>query len=1008
MAASRFAFGKVHKCQIHPGIGIARVGNSPNEFFIGPEAPCDPQHVTAPDGSFKDAEGYVKRQAARFRIYAYDRNGKNLGELPLRGSDGGKRSRKADVEWTVHLKNKKGAWYKFFTQDQGKKDAGIRNCDIPVPENEAPDSRRELVIDPGPRCIDGLGNPVKRKGVSENPHFDTGSFRGTRVSLGELRVDEHGRLIVFGGFGKSGSTKVNNPIGADPNDTEYWANNDYWYDDVSDGTVTATVNLPNGKRISIEGPQDSAWVIVAPPKYAPALYPIVSLYDVMREVAIDNNWIKDYPVVEYYRDIYPVLLRVADTSWVNGEAQRGHGYGKFGDFRNNRFGDFRNKKVGEKPPKVAGKLPDESLAERELIFLKLRDPNAKGAAAKRQATTFFMPPLSGDEGDRTEGEPKTWLSILPLQYRKFKQWLDGNFETGQEAKFPTFEKIKDPDEQVLALQRAALEPCVGGALYPGIEAPWITKRRDLYVDAFRINSKKYHPGDITKYMSVPWQADLYDCKDNWWPSARPDDVVPQAVFEEANKAWRQDQPKLSEALEGRVKWDRGLGVTTLFRRPWQNPAEAVDDPRDSERRGCDDMVRYWSELGFVLPRKTAWWEARSNEKEFVHIEMERRPHAGMDVRELFHCLLNLDANRDCLPKVREFVDNVLHAAQELQLTADAFAWMDNIRPFRYDEQVFEERMKDIYDDCADFAFTETVNGVKEEYNAGNINHNPYFRTRENVIERIRQLTPFNFLDGAWLRNIHRLGPVDEVNCLLFRILKEELGDGVPSQNHANIYSDLCHSFGFYPPPMQSTAFAYDPQFLDAAFDSPAFQLGISEFSNRYYPEIIGMSLWLEWTVLELHRIAAMVERVRLSSHFYRMHIAIDNAASGHGAEIIRAVKLYLRQVRTEGGEEAVQCHWKRIWNGYVAFSYTFVIIIRQVIRIIKEPPTLQQRLEWLIRRKRPHGEQNHGKIELAGREINSWFADPDEFLEARSGSGATGPCNAVRSRSGRRSKRNSA
>src|SRR5262249_24277169 len=245
---------------------------------------------------------------------------------------------------------------------------------------------------------------------------------------------------------------------------------------------------------------------------------------------------------------------------------------------------------------------------------------------------------------------------------------------------------------------------------------------------------------------------------------------------------------------------------------------------------------------------------------------------------------------------QEFVENVLEAGRRLQLTADAFAFMDNIRPFKYSEAVFDQRMKDIYDDCADFAFTVDVNGVKEDYNVVDPDQNPVFRTREAVTERIRQLTPFNFLDGSWLRNIHRVGPVDEVNSILFTILKEELGDGVPSQNHANIYRDLCHSFGFYPPPIQSSAFARDPSFLDCAFDSPAFQLGISEFSRSYYPEIIGMSLWLEWTVMELHRLASIAEMVGLSSHFHRMHIAIDNAASGHGAEIIRAVKLYLRQV----------------------------------------------------------------------------------------------------------------
>ena len=981
-----FPYSKVHKCRIHPGIGIARVGNSPDEFFIGPEAPCDPQDVAIPAGGFKDEAGRVKRQAARFRIYAYDKNGKSLGELPIKGRDNhsGTPSSLAEVQWSVHLKNKKGAWYKFISWEQHEQDPDgrhriARNHAFPVPQGQPPDSRKSLVIDPGARRIDGTGAVVKEDGTIESVRFDTGSFLDTPVPLGELQVDENGRLLVLGGSGTSASTKPEIPIGAEPTDDEFWANNDFWYDDVSDGPVTATVTLPVGsdgksRTITIDDPEQAAWVIVAPPKYAPGVYPIVTLYDVMREVAIKQGWVEDEPNVEFGRDIRPILLRAADTAWVNEEARRHHGFDKAGNFR-------------QEP------LPDEM---RSRIFMHIRNPDPD--EARDQATTFYMPPLSGDEGDRTEGEPATWLSLLPSQYRKFQRWSSDDFTAGQNEVYPALADIADPAKQVIALQRAALEPCVGGAFFPGIEMTWIAREKELYAAAFRINSKTHGPGDITKHMCVPWQADLYDCKDTWWPAARPDDVIPEDVFEEANKAWRPGQPQLSEGLEGREKWDRGLGVTTLFRRPWRNPATVVDDPRDSERRGCDDMVRYWHELGFVIPRQTAWRGKDPAQREIVQVETQRRPYAGMDVRELFHCLLNLDQHRGCLPKVQEFVENVLEAGRRLQLTADAFAFMDNIRPFKYSEAVFDQRMKDIYDDCADFAFTVDVNGVKEDYNVVDPNHNPYFRTRENVIERIRQLTPFNFLDGAWLRNIHRVGPVDEVNSILFTILKEELGDGVPSQNHANIYRDLCHSFGYYPPPMESTAFSRDPEFLDAAFDSPAFQLGISEFSNRYYPEIIGMSLWLEWTVLELHRIAAMVEHVGLSSHFYRMHIAIDNAACGHGAEIVRAVQIYLRQIRTEGGEPAVQAHWKRIWDGYVAFAYTFVIIIQQVIRIIQEPPTLQQRLEWLIRKKQPFGEFNHTRRTLGTRAINEWFSDPPGFLDALKENGYIVPGNLDRSR----------
>jgi hypothetical protein len=959
-----FRFSDVHTCKIHPGIGIARVGNSRDDYFIGPESPQNPQAITAPNGAFKDSDGRIKRQAARFRIYAYDKDGKNLGELPLKAAatSGGQG---AHVEWRVHLKNKKSAWYDFHSPFE--KPTTYRNqIDFPVEVGHEPDSRLALVIDPGPRGIDGEGSPVQQGGGAKSTSFDTGLFRETTVPLGGLKVDEHGRLLVLGGSGNSGSV-TSEPIGAKSGRTDYWVNNDNWYDDTADGPVTAKVTLPNGDNINIDQPQDAAWVIVCPPKYAPGIYSIVTLHDVMRQAAIDNGWIKEDPSdpVLFYRDIYPVLFRVTEMAWVNREAQRGHGFDKRGHFR-----------------------PDPDV-NRNAIFGRLRkplpsdrEPTAEElAAATKRATTRYMPPLSGDGGSRTEGEPRTWLSLLPWQYQKFQSWGE---DVGEEQTFPPLDSMS-PDEQVEALQRGALEPCAGGPFHPGIEVPWIVKKKELYVAAFRINSSSHGPGDITKSMGVPWQATYYDCKDTWWPAVRPDDVIPQDVFEEVNKARRPENVEVAEALEGRVKWDRGLGVTTLFRRPWQTPIVAIDDPRDSSRRGCDDMVRYWHELGFVLPRQTTGREG--NRREIVHVEMERRAHAGMDVRELFHCLLNLEENRSCLPKVVEYVENVLEAGRQLQKTEGAFAFMENIRPFEYDEIVFDARMQDIYDDCADFAFTETVNGSRVPFDPNDEVQNPTFRTRDHVIERIRQLTPFNFLDGSWLRNIHRVGPVDEVNAILFTILKEELGDGVVSQNHANIYRDLCHSFGFYPPPVQSSAFAHDPAFLDSAFDGPTFQLGISEFSRRYYPEIIGMSLWLEWTVMELHRIAAIVEQIaNLSSHFYRMHIAIDNAASGHGAEIIRAVKLYLQQIRVEGGEEAVQQHWKRIWDGYVAFAYTFVIVIQQIKEVLKRPPSLQQQLESVIARKAPYGRLNHNGHTLGDGErrqtINSLFDDPPALLNA--------------------------
>src|SRR5947207_521068 len=84
-------------CKVHPGIGIARVGDSPDGFFVGPEAPG---LAPAPAGGFKDGNGRVKRQAARFRVYGYDAQGRVARELTAAD---------AAITWTVHLANKKGA-----------------------------------------------------------------------------------------------------------------------------------------------------------------------------------------------------------------------------------------------------------------------------------------------------------------------------------------------------------------------------------------------------------------------------------------------------------------------------------------------------------------------------------------------------------------------------------------------------------------------------------------------------------------------------------------------------------------------------------------------------------------------------------------------------------------------------------------------------------------------------------------------------------------------------------
>ena len=164
----------VKYCKIFPGIGVARVGNSPDGYFIGPETPGLTEE---PLGGYKDAAGRVKRQAARFRIYGFDETNKVVAEIT---------SKIAEITWTVQVANKKAVWYEFkgvkagLDTDSGKRANCLRNRRI------LGDDRKRLVVAPTPRSITGAeqqGNAYR---------FDDGSFMSIPVPLGELRTDNCG------------------------------------------------------------------------------------------------------------------------------------------------------------------------------------------------------------------------------------------------------------------------------------------------------------------------------------------------------------------------------------------------------------------------------------------------------------------------------------------------------------------------------------------------------------------------------------------------------------------------------------------------------------------------------------------------------------------------------------------------------------------------------------------------------------------------------------------------
>ena len=140
-------------------------------------------------------------------------------------------------------------------------------------------SRHQAGDRPGPRSIKGVkAGPVKFDTASGNFPKDAAGVPVIDY-LGELQTDDKGRLLVLGGRGKSASSNAlpasalqmtelsaggfaGPNVGATrpPAPLLDYANNDTWFDDVSDGPVTAKVKLKSGKQSSCSRRDGCWWV----------------------------------------------------------------------------------------------------------------------------------------------------------------------------------------------------------------------------------------------------------------------------------------------------------------------------------------------------------------------------------------------------------------------------------------------------------------------------------------------------------------------------------------------------------------------------------------------------------------------------------------------------------------------------------------------------------------------------------------------------------------------------
>jgi len=560
--------------RVSPTIGVARVGNSKTSFYYAPEtlgglpSEADGTPVT----QFKE-NGQVRRQAVRFRVYASVDGGVPV-ELTLAGGNGFAVTK---MEWQVHVANKKAAWYNFSELEGNELIANnsyaVRNVELRNSGVTGTEARRQLIIDPGPRTLSGANQRAEFDKASAGGYKyvsfpeTTPATQGTPVkTLGQAMTDGEGRLSVLGGYGHAAGDEPITGFGG--------ANT--WHDDICDGYVrchiTGTYTNASQQKVSFDAIL-SAWLVVGSPKFAPELVNIVTMDDVMFDIAVrEMNLLPELYaggkynpgyVANYERDILPILERPGPYRWVANTPSM------------NSFSP---------PPFDTRDNGDAAKELRQAYFAFFRAPGENGFTGGQTSQLFaansgmpMMPLNSGSNSVTPSGgaSPRPpvekFVTLTRTQYFLLGQWAAGKFTT---------EKAK-PLPGVDDLDRSTMGNCVGGPLCPGIEMTWSMYSPSFYAAPWQIKLYKdpdYYwnhgldpsrneaggpgsykpadpasgaePGDLTKRMAIPWQSDFFQCTIQyvnftvpdvnktdgvplpptyyayWWPPQSPWNVIP--------------------------------------------------------------------------------------------------------------------------------------------------------------------------------------------------------------------------------------------------------------------------------------------------------------------------------------------------------------------------------------------------------------------------------------------------------------------------------------------------
>lgn len=235
----------------------------------------------------------------------------------------------------------------------------------------------------------------------------------------------------------------------------------------------------------------------------------------------------------------------------------------------------------------------------------------------------------------------------------------------------------------------------------------------------------------------------------------------------------------------------------------------------------------------------------------------------------------------------------------------------------------------------------------------------WFTGKAHALSFLQRVAPTKLVDGAWLYGILPYWKDPRFQGLL-RTYLEELGEGVPEQNHVALYRRVlvendCETL---------------PPLSDAHYVRGAIQLAFAYNAEHFLPELVGYNLGYEQLPLHLLITAFELGELGIDPYYFTLHVTIDNASTGHARRAVDAVKSCLPVAGGAG------VFWRRVLNGYQLNDAGL-----GADDIVKDFD-LERELVAMLERKREFGRHVHSDYAaIGGRTVNEWLSVPGRMRE---------------------------